>query len=49
MNRFVSEAYRVLKPGGALIINTTTPEQHLEGVVWFETLIPEATKKLAKR
>ena len=49
ITQFVSEACRVLKPGGALIINTTLPEQFEKGVVWFTTLIPEAKKKFQSR
>ena len=45
---FVKEAYRVLTSRGALIINTSTPEQILGGL-WFGSLIPEASKKLANR
>ena len=45
---FVKEAYRVLTSGGALIINTGTPEQILDGQ-WYYNLIPEASKKFAKR
>ena len=45
---FVKEAYRVVTSGGALIINTCTPEQVLDGH-WSGNLIPEASKKVAKR
>ena len=45
---FVKEAYRVINSRGALIINTGTREQILDGH-WYGNLIPEANKKLAER
>lgn len=43
--RFIHEAYRVLRPGGALVINVTTHEQMLDGYWWAE-LIPAAAARM---
>jgi ubiquinone/menaquinone biosynthesis C-methylase UbiE len=40
------EVFRCLKPGGAWVIQTQTPEQHVEGF-WWAPLIPNAANKLA--
>ena len=42
------EIKRVLRPGGAFVISTQDPEQHLHGFWWGE-IIPDAVKTLAGR
>jgi len=44
----LKEFSRVLREGGALVINTQDPKQHVEGFWWAE-IIPNAVKKLANR
>ena len=44
----VAELGRVVKPGGALLIQTQTPEQHRKGF-WWADIIPVAVDKLARR
>ena len=44
----LKEFSRVLRDGGALVINTQDPKQHIEGFWWAE-IIPTAVKKLADR
>ena len=44
----LQEAYRVLKPNGVVIINTTAPHQSKEGV-WYMPLIPEALAREIRR
>ena len=46
---FVSECIRVLKPGGCLLINVHTPEQATSKVMWYNSLLPEASKRQASR
>jgi ubiquinone/menaquinone biosynthesis C-methylase UbiE len=46
--RFVEEAFRVLKPGGALVINTASHEQMRDGY-WWADLVPTAVARLACR
>ena len=48
VTRFAEEAYRVLRPGGALVINATTNDQMLGGYWWAE-LIPVAVARLCCR
>ncbi len=48
VTRFIQEAYRVLRPGGTLVINTTTNDQMLDGYWWAE-LIPVAVARLCCR
>jgi SAM-dependent methyltransferase len=42
------EAFRVLRPGGVFVLNTSSPEQQKNGF-WWASLIPEAIGKLGKR
>jgi ubiquinone/menaquinone biosynthesis C-methylase UbiE len=44
----VREAFRVLRPGGVFVLNTSSPEQQKNGF-WWAALIPEAIGKLGKR
>ncbi len=48
LRRVVEEAYRVLRPGGVFILNTSTRQQVREGF-WWAGLIPEAVDKIARR
>jgi SAM-dependent methyltransferase len=48
VTRFIQEAYRVLHPGGALVINATTHDQFLHGYWWAE-LIPAAVARVSRR
>ena len=43
----MKECYRILKPKGALIINTCSTEQIWAR--WYLSLIPKATEKLTKK
>ena len=43
----LKECYRILRPKGALIINTSSIEQ--VWVQWFLNLIPDTYEKAAKR
>ena len=45
VTRFIEEAYRVLKPGGALVLNTPTHEQLRDGY-WWTDLIPIAMARV---
>jgi ubiquinone/menaquinone biosynthesis C-methylase UbiE len=48
LTRFVREAWRVLKPGGAFVINATTHDQFRDGY-WWAALIPTAVSRLTCR
>jgi len=48
VTRFIQEAYRVLRPGGALVLNVTTHDQFPHGFWWAE-LIPLAVARLRCR
>ena len=48
IQEFVNEAYRVLRPGGVFVLNTSSPEQQQDGF-WWASLIPKAIEKLGKR
>jgi len=45
---FFREAFRVLRPHGVLVINTSSHEQHREGF-WWAALIPAAIERLLVR
>ena len=48
LNNFTAEAYRVLAPGGSLVIHTSSKEQVCNSY-WFGWIIPEAKERMAKR
>lgn len=48
LTRFIQEAWRVLKPGGAFVINATTHDQFRDGY-WWAALIPTAVSRLTCR
>lgn len=48
VRKFLHEACRVLKPGGAFVINSTTHRQLFDGFWWAE-LIPEAVARVRWR
>ncbi|MCP4173624.1 MAG: methyltransferase domain-containing protein [Fuerstiella sp.] len=48
MTQFTREAWRVLKPGGAFVINATTHDQFRDGY-WWAALIPTAVSRLVCR
>ena len=41
------EVFRCVKPGGAWIVNTQTPEQHVDGF-WWAPVVPQAAEALSK-
>ena len=41
------EVYRCLRPGGAWIVQTQTPEQHIDGF-WWAPIVPDAALTLSK-
>ena len=45
VTQFFKEAYRVLRPGGAFVINATSHEQFRDGY-WWADLIPAAVARL---
>lgn len=47
-HRVLSEAFRVLRPGGVAVINCTTPAQKREGF-WYYDLIPECLEAYLPR
>ena len=49
LRQFISECFRVLKPDGCLLINVHTPEQATSKVMWYNSLLPEASKRQASR
>ena len=44
----IAEVVRVLKPGGALVVNTQDPVQHVDGF-WWSDICPNAAATLASR
>ncbi|MGB0582291.1 MAG: class I SAM-dependent methyltransferase [Limisphaerales bacterium] len=48
IQNFAHEAFRVLRPGGVFVLNTSSPEQQANGF-WWASLIPEAVARLGKR
>ncbi|MCP4857497.1 MAG: methyltransferase domain-containing protein [Fuerstiella sp.] len=48
VTQFIQEAYRVLRPGGAFVINVTSHEQFRDGY-WWADLIPVAVARLSCR
>jgi ubiquinone/menaquinone biosynthesis C-methylase UbiE len=44
----LSEIRRVLRPGGAFILSTQTPQQHVDGF-WWAPIVPDAAKTLSTR
>lgn len=48
VSSFFSEAFRVLRPHGVLVINTSSHEQHREGF-WWAALIPAAVDRMMQR
>ena len=48
LRKFLTDSLRVLKPGGALIINTCDRRQLFEGI-WWSDLVPNAMRKIAAR
>ena len=48
VTRFFQEAYRVLRPGGAFVINATSHRQFRDGY-WWADLIPVAVARLSCR
>jgi SAM-dependent methyltransferase len=46
--RALSESFRVLKPGGAYCLNTTSPRQHVDGF-WWAPIVPAAIATQARR
>ena len=49
IRKFVQEAYRVLKPSGAFILNTMSPDQCHPNVLWYYSLVPNVQKHLSQR
>ena len=45
IGKVIKECYRILRPRGALIVNTASPEQMVEPM-WFQYLIPAACERL---
>jgi ubiquinone/menaquinone biosynthesis C-methylase UbiE len=48
INGFLREAHRVLRPGGALVLNFSHPQQVRDGF-WWADLIPAAVERLVYR
>ncbi len=48
LGQLFSEAHRVLRPNGILMINTSAPEQQRDGF-WWAALIPDAIERIGKR
>jgi ubiquinone/menaquinone biosynthesis C-methylase UbiE len=48
VSRFIQEAYRALRPGGAFVLNATTLDQFPQGY-WWADLIPAAAARMRCR
>ena len=48
LEKFITEAYRVLAPGGSLVIHTSSQDQ-VSNSYWFGWVIPEAKVRMASR
>nr|VFJ68461.1 MAG: Ubiquinone/menaquinone biosynthesis C-methylase UbiE [Candidatus Kentron sp. FW] len=48
VNQLIEEAWRVLRPRGALILNTSSHRQLYDGF-WWADLIPDAVDRIAER
>jgi len=48
LGQLFSEAYRVLRPNGTLMINTSTPQQQRDGF-WWAALIPTTMDRMCRR
>ena len=48
LGQLFSEAHRVLRPNGILMINTSTPQQQRDGF-WWAALIPDAIERISRR
>lgn len=48
LEQFTAEAFRVLEPGGSLVIHTSSQEQVLNSY-WFGWVVPEAKQRMASR
>ena len=48
VRRFFREAFRVLRPHGVLVINTSSHQQHRDGF-WWAALIPAAIDRMLPR
>lgn len=46
--QFIVEAYRILAPGGSLVVHTSSQEQ-VNNSYWFGWVIPEAKERMASR
>jgi len=45
---YMNEAFRVLKPGGVLVINTSSPQQQRDAF-WWLALFPQASDSICER
>lgn len=48
VRRALAECHRVLKGGGAIVLNTCSQEQVFEGA-WYTSLVPAAVERMARR